>query len=173
MLQHTETTLLDNDLSFPRIATISLDRDMGSAFGDGWVRTDGLCGTLRTGNELLWLLSGTPQAPWMSRCLHPLERAYLQGLPPAALAGLSKHEMLRCTGNAMTVPVVAAVLARLLNGLLPDAGLHQQWSRAEELQALTVARATKFHRIQALAELTRQAQSERSWSEAGLHMPAL
>jgi len=165
-LQRAGARLLDNDLSFPRIATIALDRDMGAAFGDGWVRTDGLCATLRTGNELMWLLSGEPQAPWMSRCLHPLERAYLQGLPPATLAGLSKHDMLRFTGNAMTVPVVAAVLARLLNGLPPDAGLHERWSWAEEQQALTAARATKLQQIQALCEVHRQAQSEISWSQA-------
>jgi site-specific DNA-cytosine methylase len=173
ILQHVEARLVDDSLSFPRIATISLDRDMSAAFGDGWVRTDGRCATLRTGNELVWLLSGNPQSPWLSRCLRPLERAYLQGLPPAALAGLSKHDMLRSTGNAMTVPVVAAVLARLLNGLEPDAGLHERWKLEEEQQALAAVRATKLHHIQAWTELNRQARSEISWTQARLALFAV
>jgi hypothetical protein len=101
-----------------------------------------------------------------SLSLHPLERAYLQGFPPAALAGLSKRDMLRSTGNAMSVPTVASVLARLLNGLEPDAGIHVRWQRAEELQAMAAVRASKLHRIQALAELSRQTRSEVAWHRA-------
>ena len=154
-----------DDLSFPGIATISLDRDLDSAFGDGWVRIDGRCATLRTGNELLWLLSGDPQAPWISRCLHPLERAYLQGFPPGALAGLGKRDLLRTTGNAMSVPAVASVLSRLLNGLGPDAGLHTRWRRVEELHAMAAARATKLQRLHALAESCRLTLSGISWQQ--------
>ena len=166
MLQRVEATYpLHDDLSFPGIATISLDRDLDSAFGDGWVRTDGRVATLRTCNELVWLLSGESQAPWISRCLHPLERAYLQGFPPSALAGLGKRDLLRTTGNAMSVPVVASVLSRLLNGLRPGAGLHPRWQRAEELHALAAARATKLQRLHALAESCRLTLSGILWQQ--------
>lgn len=166
-LQKLEATNpLRDELSFPAIAVISLDRDLDSAFGDGWVRADSRCATLRTCNELLWLLSGSPQAPWISRCLHPLERAYLQGFPPAALAGLGKRDLLRATGNAMSVPTVAAVLARLLNGLDPNAGMHARWERAEETQAMAAVRATKLQGLQAWDELRRQALSWILWLRA-------
>jgi hypothetical protein len=128
---------------------------MGSAFSHGWVGTDRLCSTFRTGNELLWSLSGKPQAPWMSRCLHPLERAYLRGLPQppsAASARPIRWERNDCPCGRCHAGSAATQAST-------DACLHEHWSRAEEPQALVKARATTFHHIQALAELNSTART--------------
>ena len=91
----------------------------------------------------------------------------MQGFPPPALSGLGKCNLLRTTGNAMSMPAMAhSVLARLLNGLGPDAGLHMRWRRAEELFAMAAVRASKLQHLHALAELGRLTRSGVSWQQA-------
>ena len=73
-----------------------------------------LCGLI--GKDLVWLLQHdlTSDSFNLSRCLHPMERCALQGFQAEQLAGMSKAGVLRATGNAMSTPVVAAVLKRCM-----------------------------------------------------------
>ena len=71
--------------------------------------------TLRCTNDLCWLIvmdaSGTVH---LSRPIHPMERFALQGFSARHAGWLTKLEMLRVTGNAMSVPVVGAVFVGAL-----------------------------------------------------------
>ncbi|CAE7265647.1 ssoIIM [Symbiodinium sp. CCMP2456] len=127
---------------------VAADRDPLKKFGTA--RQDGLCCTLRTGNELCWLAWLHP-APWLgfhvglrarwsadscfavwaaedgstsfSRALHPLERLSLQGFPCDPYARhLTKKEILVATGNAMSVPCVGAALEAVLVHLASSVG---------------------------------------------------
>ena len=96
------------------IACISVDRDPDLSWGDH-TRNDGLVGTLRTRNELVWLFKADAYGrPVLSRCLHPAERFVLQGFRPEVAFFFSKVDGLRVSGNAFTVPVVTHVFQQLL-----------------------------------------------------------
>ncbi len=100
--------------------TIPLDRDITRTWGVSW-RTDGCVETLRTGDELKWIMHPGYQ---VSRCLHPVERLSLQGFPTSLAALLGKRELLLLTGNAFSVPVVTTALVTVLTALV-DEGLLQ------------------------------------------------
>ena len=106
------------------LATVSLDRNPSAKWSTGF----GVHGTvmaLRTGNDLIWLLQhdGLSDRCKFSRCLHPMERCALQGFRAEQLAGLSKSGVLRTTGNAMSVPVVAAAFKRCMEVLVARLGV--------------------------------------------------
>jgi len=81
--------------------------------------------TLRTGNDSIWLHGRLDNGSILSRGLHPVERLVLHGLPPTMAAGMKKSDLLRATGNAMTAPVVAAVVQRCFEGWQWDGGDHE------------------------------------------------
>ena len=102
----------------PATICISLDRKTSGAFGESWVRMDGLCCALRTQNEFLWIMHVDSTGKLdVSRCLHPLERFALQGFPCHVSETLSKPQVLLVTGNAMSVPVVGAVVSQIMFAL--------------------------------------------------------
>ena len=92
----------------PYWLTLPLHRDMEKTWGISW-RADGLVETLRTMDEFKWVVR-VGELPYVSRCLHPVERLTLQGFPPALAVTMSKRDLLRHTGNAFSVPVIGAVL---------------------------------------------------------------
>jgi len=92
----------------PYWLTVPLDRDMEKTWGMH-SRVDGLVETLRTGDEFKWVVRVGEQ-PYVSRCLHPVERLSLQGFPPSLATTMSKQDVLLHTGNAFSVPVIGAVL---------------------------------------------------------------
>ena len=93
---------------------LSVDRDPRKTFGEN-LRTDGCVCTLRTGNEMLWILMvDSAGIVTLSRCIHPVERLSLQGFCPDFAQYLSKTTLLRCTGNACSVPVITSVFRQLL-----------------------------------------------------------
>ena len=74
------------------------------------MRWDDATPTLRTGNEMLWLLKFSEAGDLLiSRCLHPVERLSLQGFLPELALFMSKKTLLRATGNSFTAPVITAV----------------------------------------------------------------
>ena len=96
------------------ISCISADRDPHQNFGLS-TRHDGLVGTLRTQNELVWLYRADAHgATVLSRCLHPAERFALQGFRPEVAAFFSKADGMRISGNAFSVPVVTHVFRHIL-----------------------------------------------------------
>ena len=98
----------------PPIACFSVDRDFEKQFGQS-MRWDDATPTLRTGNEMLWLLKFSETGDLLvSRCLHPVERLALQGFPPELALFMSKKTLLRVTGNSFTAPVVTAVFRQCL-----------------------------------------------------------
>ena len=93
---------------------ISVDRDPDMVFGECG-RQDGCVCTLRTKNEMLWILMvDCAGVVTLSRCLHPVERLGLQGFSPELAKGLSKRALLRFTGNACSAPVITSVFRQLL-----------------------------------------------------------
>ena len=96
------------------IACIAVDRCPEKAFGLP-VRCDGLVGTLRTCNEMIWLYhEGKSNETKLSRCLHPVERLALQGFPVELANCFSKMDLMRVSGNSFSVPVVTAVFRNWL-----------------------------------------------------------
>ena len=96
------------------IACFSVDRDFEKQFGQS-LRWDDATPTLRTRNEMLWLLKFSDTGDLLiSRCLHPVERLALQGFPPELALFMSKKTLLRVTGNSFTAPVVTAVFRQCL-----------------------------------------------------------
>ena len=96
------------------ISCISADRDPHQQFGQS-TRHDGLVGTLRTQNELLWLYRVDAHGiSVLSRCLHPVERFTLQGFRPEVAAFFSKTDGMRVSGNAFSVPVVTDAFRQIL-----------------------------------------------------------
>jgi hypothetical protein len=58
--------------------------------------------------------------PEVSRLLHPAEACLLQGMHPRIVPpGMTRAQIFRGCGNAMTVPVVGAVLVAVLREALP------------------------------------------------------
>ena len=101
------------------LACCSVDRDPEKTFETG-VRLDGNVPTLRTTNELLWLVRYDSEGKLVvSRGLHPIERLSLQGFRPELAAVLSKTALLRATGNSFSVPVVCAVFGQCVRALWP------------------------------------------------------
>jgi hypothetical protein len=99
------------------VLCVSLDRNPRKAFGK-WMHAGNILSTLRTCNEMLWILQYDHLAQLvLSRPLHPVERFAAQGLPARLGECLSKRECLVTTGNAMSVPVVGGVLSRVLRAL--------------------------------------------------------
>ena len=93
---------------------ISVDRDPDMVFGECG-RQDGCVCTLRTKNEMLWILMvDCAGVVTLSRCLHPVERLGLQGFSPELAKGLSKRALLRFTGYACSAPVITSVFRQLL-----------------------------------------------------------
>ena len=96
---------------------ISVDRDPYMEFGEYYRQDDCVC-TLRTQNEMLWILmvdcSGTVT---LSRCLHPVEHLGLQGFHPelatvVAQNGLvaSHRQCMQCTCDHQRLsPVVVPI----------------------------------------------------------------
>ena len=101
------------------LISIELDRDWTKTWGSGspvCFHRVGHIMTLRTNNGPIWLY-GRSAFGSFSRALDPLERVALQGFPPWVAMGMDPQDVLRGAGNAMTVPVVQAVLARCLSTL--------------------------------------------------------
>lgn len=101
------------------IVCVQADRDPQKPFGQS-VRLDGTVSTLRTGNEMEWLFGFSHGGELqMSRPVHPYERFALQGFQVTHCAGqwLTKKEVMLCTGNAMSVPVVGAVITSVLRSM--------------------------------------------------------
>jgi len=114
------------------IACFSVDRDVEKEFSSS-MRCDDSTPTLRTGNEMLWLLKWSEAGTLLiSRCLHPVERLALQGFSPELAHWMSKTTLLRATGNSFTVPVVVAVFRQCLASIAlhrsPATGA-MTWSR--------------------------------------------
>ena len=107
----------------PYWLTLPLDRDMEKTWGMS-SRVDGLVETLRTGDEFKWIVR-VGEVPYVSRCLHPVERLSLQGFPPALATTMSKRELLLHTGNAFSVPVIGAVLHEICCSLCKHSLLSQ------------------------------------------------
>ena len=79
------------------------------------VRSDGNICTLRTANDMLWVLMiNSAGSIVLSRCLHPVECLSLQGFRPELANFLGKGALLRFTGNACTAPVITSVLRQLM-----------------------------------------------------------
>lgn len=82
---------------------------------NGNIRKDGIVGTLttNTGNEAprngQKIIEGASV-----RRLTPVECERLQGFPDNWTAGVSDTQRYKCLGNAVTVNVIAAVMAELL-----------------------------------------------------------
>lgn len=105
------------------LASVSLDRNPSLRWSTGF-GAHGIINALRTSNDLIWLLQYDASSGKFvfSRCLHPMERCSLQGFRAEMLAGMSKTGVLRATGNAMSVPVIAAVFKRCMEVLSVSLG---------------------------------------------------
>ena len=75
--------------------------------------------TLRTHNKPIWICGHSLDGE-VSRELDPLEQVVLQGFPPQVAFGLKECDVLRGTGNAMTVLVVQVVLAQCLGAMAQE-----------------------------------------------------
>jgi site-specific DNA-cytosine methylase len=136
--------LTDTGSTCDFVVCVQADRDpFKSSFGR-LLRLDGSVSTLRTSNEMEWMLVfsllGELKA---SRPVHPYERFALQGFQVSHCAGqqLSKSEVLLTTGNAMSVPVVGAIFTSVLRVMESEDVLKASCPRAplrccleEELQ---------------------------------------
>ena len=73
--------------------SFSADRNPKLPFG-AMVRRDGCCGTLRTSNEMIWLVwLNQDGSRSFSRPLHPIERFAVQGMNPDFAAYLTKKAL--------------------------------------------------------------------------------
>ena len=95
-----------------KFAVFEVDRDRKKKFMS--MRRDGLAPCLRTKGKL-WLVSLGEGTPRISRLLQPAERCLLQGMSPCELPreGISHNDVIVGCGNAMTVPVIGAILNAL------------------------------------------------------------
>ena len=68
------------------LAIVSLDRNPAALWTTGF-GVHGVIHALRTSDDLIWLLQhdGSSDRVALSRCLHPMERCALQGIPGRAL----------------------------------------------------------------------------------------
>lgn len=102
-----------------RIAVLSIDRDPEKLFACQ-VRKDGFAPCLRASHHRVFLVSFGKKHPEVSRLLHPAEACLLQGMHPRIVPpGMTRAQIFRGCGNAMTVPVVGAVLVAVLREALP------------------------------------------------------
>ena len=105
------------------ISCISVDRDPHQRLGQS-TRHDGLVGTLRTQNELVWLYRADEHGNTvLSRCLHPVERFGLQGFHPEVAAFFSKRDGMRVSGSAFSVPVVTHAFRQVLECFITPTAL--------------------------------------------------
>ena len=153
----------------PPIACFSVDRDVNKQFGQS-SRWDDAIPTLRTGNEMLWLLKfSTTGDLLISRCLHPVERLALQGFPPELARLMSKKTTLRATGNSFTVPVVTAVFRQCLAAISlrcsPITGAMTLASPLQRPQEESAALLAKRRRINELRESIAILDAELQWQE--------
>ncbi len=141
------------------LRTIELDRDFAGGWGQGlpdaFVKL-GETPTLRTGNDFIWVV-GESCLGAFSRCLHPVERLALQGYPPGLARYMKKRALLRATGNAFCVPVVAAVLRQVIRELA-RACLEQ--SVPPLLPPCVEEERRRFHAIQAVLLQAAQAETQ-------------
>ena len=105
-----------NDKRFRgQFAVIEVDRNPERTWG-AKARVDGLCHCLRAGHHQLFLISlGEGSNPKICRYLLVEEAAALQGISADIIPpGMSRRVAFRGIGNAMTVPVVGAVMFGVL-----------------------------------------------------------
>ncbi len=103
-----------------KYALFEVDRDPEKTRAH--VCVDQIAGCLRTSAQKYWVVSlwRSDPFPSVSRLLHNAERCRLQGIPPAAIpGGMSRNMVQRGLGNAMTVPVIGAVLNAVLLVIQP------------------------------------------------------
>ena len=94
-------------------AVFPVDRDPSKS-RSRW-RCDDQVSCLRHSAPKLWLKHGS-----VSRLLHPAELCRLQGFPPRAMpCSLSGREVAKGMGNAMSVPVVGAILHAVIQNVRP------------------------------------------------------
>ena len=132
---------------------LPIDRDPSMTYGNS-ARRDGNTCTLRTQNEMLWLLMvNAAGSVVLSRCLHPVERLSLQGFRPELAKFLGKSALLRFTGNACTAPVITTVLRQLVLAFAHPAILGAStipmnlWQPSEEIfRYLTKVKHLNLHR---------------------------
>ena len=110
------------------VAVVDLSRDSGCEYGEV-CRFDDRCVCLTASNSALWIFSlgfapaslQVAQMPALrlplDRWLHPCERAILQGFPPQMR--VSAADATRVFGNAMSVPVIGAILQPALRAVMP------------------------------------------------------
>ncbi len=106
-----------------KFAVFHLDRDPERKFAQ--IRTDGLVPCLRAGGSCgtTCVVSLGERPAKIRRLLHSVEACRLQGMSPSVVpAGFSRRRVFRGMGNAMTVPVVGAVLSAVLRRALPQLG---------------------------------------------------
>ena len=114
-------------------------------YGSGF-RCDDAVPTLRTGNEMLWLLKfAADGSTILSRCLHPVERLALQGFAPEFASCMNRSALTRATGHSFTVPVVVDAFQRCMDGISysPILGveiLRRPGERADEMAAVFAKR---------------------------------
>ena len=106
------------------VAVCRASRSSGAKWGVQ-SRSDGLCSCLTTNNSDLYAFSLGEGFDSMAlshdRYLTVNERCLLQGFPPMAVMtalGVPENHMMHAVGNAMAVPVVGAVMASVLHGLM-------------------------------------------------------
>ena len=98
-----------------KFAVFHIDRDPDLEYSMASFRRDGLCPCLRASHHLVFVMSLGPHGRRQARLLHESEACVLQGMSPDIVPpGLSRAQVFRGCGNAMTVPVVGAVLTGLL-----------------------------------------------------------
>lgn len=120
---HLYMRLLKRELRDPslrgRFAVFHIDRDPRKKFGSS-VRTDGLAKCLRAQHDRVFVVSLGQKTPAVRRFLHPAEGCLLQGMSPSIVPpGMTRRQVFEGVGNAMTVPVVGAVLVAVLREALP------------------------------------------------------
>ena len=105
------------------ISCIDMDRDPHRRLGHT-TKHDGLVGTWRTQNELVWLYQANEQnSTVLSRRLHPGERFVLQGFRLEVAAFFSKCDRMRMPGNAFSVLVVTHAFRQALECFMTPTAL--------------------------------------------------
>ena len=108
------------------LACLEVERNPGANMGP-WFRVDGCAPCLRSVNDVWMVHVGDVVGEPLSRRLHPLGRFALQGVPAKIGTGLSVASVMRCSANAFSVPVVGAVLAKLIGAAVAAGRLWHTW----------------------------------------------
>jgi hypothetical protein len=124
LLQHhtfsssARTTTFDC-FEYPLACCSVTDRDPQKTFETG-LRLDGNVPTLRSTNELLWMVRFDLDGKLVvSHGPHPIERLGLQGFCPELAVVLAKTALLRASGNSFSVLVVVAMFGKCVAALRP------------------------------------------------------